>query len=112
MVDAHAESKGAHLSGVGDLVDNLLQDESNPGIVSGVEIAQLVNVVAGTALPTQAIEGNVVVGAKVLKRTQQTPLERLPQPQLHSGAPAEPMPDIQAVRALGRGSEPEQHFRL
>src|SRR5207253_789807 len=88
-----------------DLVHDRLQDEPNSVAVTGVDVGQLVYVVAATALPLEPIEGDVVMDAEVLERREQALVERLPQPQLDGSAAVEPGPYIRTVCALWRCGE-------
>ena len=80
-------------------------------VVAGVDVVELVDVVARRA-STRAAQVGVVGDAEVVERAEQVALERVPQPQLGGDAAVEERADVGAVGAFGRRGEAEQLPRL
>ena len=111
VLDADAESQGAHGRNVGHLVVKLLEHDAGAGVVAGVDVAQRCQVVAATS-PLHGLEVGSVVDAEVVERAQQVLLECFPQPQLGGDPAAEELADVDTVGAFRSGGQPDQLDRL
>ena len=107
--DADAESQRPHGPRVRKFVLNGLNDQRHSVLVTGVDILQRCDVVPATA-PLDVRQVGAVVKAEVLERTEQAPLERVPQPQLHRNSTVEPLKDALAVGALRCCGEAKQNL--
>jgi len=78
---------------------DLVQNEPRAGIVPCIDAVQIFSAVSA-ALPRQTIQVDRIRDAKILKRAQEPPIDRIRQPNLGTCPPAKPMQDIKLIGSL------------
>ena len=106
VLDADAEAEGSHPPHRCDLVEQGLQNDSEAGVVAGIDVGERRRVVPGASLPPHRVEVGLVVEPEVLERSQQPSFQGFPQAQLDCGAPVEPVPNLEAVARSGVAVSP------
>lgn len=107
MLGRHTEAERSHGRQVRKLVYGCREDEPHLCVVTRVDPGQL-GIVVRAPTPLQLTQVRAVADAEAVEGAQQIGLECLPQPELARSATAEEVADIDAVRPLRGGSEPEQ----
>ncbi len=111
VADGDAESEPSHPAYVEHLVAKLPEHDAHARVVGRVDALQRRGVVVATA-PLQRRQVGRVGDSEVVEGAEQVGGQGIPQPQLCSGAPAEELADVDAVRALGRSRQPDQLLGL
>ena len=111
VLDADAEAERSHLRGIEHPLPNCVEDPLRADVVAREDAFELGGDIS-TALEADAPEVSSVTHAEVVKRAEQSLIERLPEPHLGGDAIVEPVHDLLAVRSLGRRSQADEHPRL
>ena len=111
MVDAYAESECPYAPRVGDFVQERLEDDPYSCIMTGIDVRQLCGVVTTPSFPANMLEIRAVMQSEILEGCEQSPFERLPQPEFGRCAAVEPHADVETVGTLRSRSKAQQHLR-
>ena len=86
---------------------DLLDDETRPGIGTGVDVAQCFNVVAAATAPRDVSQVEAIVDPEIVERCKVLLIDGVPQAELGGDAIIEPLQDRHPIAALRGGRQTE-----